>query len=83
MMKKYLLILALISIPLNQVLITPSYNQHTTRRTKDVETTESWDKFLTKLLSAVFKTEQDITIPQDFSNFFLKHCETMAQLLDL
>ena len=71
-MKKYLVILALISIPLNQILITPSYDQHLVRRTKDIETTESWDEFLTKLLSTVFKTEQDITIPQDFSNIFFE-----------
>jgi len=71
-MKKYLLILALISIFLNQVLITPSYDQRLARRTKDVETTESWDKFLTKLLSAVFKTEKDITIPQYFSSIFFE-----------
>ena len=78
-MKKYLLILVLISISLNQVLITPSYDQHATRRTKDVETTESWDDFLTKLLSAVFRTDTDLTVSTEIGYKFLEKLRNNGQ----
>jgi uridine kinase len=74
MKKIYLLILLLVPISFNQTLIPPSNDQPITRRAKDldIEITESWDTFLGKFLSDLFKTSSSISVSAQLSTDFFQ-----------